>query len=103
MQTLSQLQSDIAAEDTAIGSILALITGLQAQISGLKTSGTDATTATAIDALATDVSNQTASLAAAVLTNTPVVTPVTPPVTVTPAAATATVKAAPATSATKTS
>lgn len=75
MKSLSDLQADVAAEDTVIASNNVLLTGLSAQIAALKTTQTDPATAAAIDALASDVEASTASLSAAVTANTPAATP----------------------------
>ena len=64
MDTLANLQSAIAAEDTVIASVVALITGMAKQIAALPPD------AAAIAALAADVQNQTNTLSAAVTANT---------------------------------
>lgn len=71
MKSLSDLQADVSAETTVDGSILTLVSGLSDQIAALKTTQTDPATAAAIDALATQVETNTASLSAAVAANTP--------------------------------
>lgn len=70
MKTLTDLQNDVAAETTAEQSAITLLGGLSAQIAALKTTQTDPDTAAAIDALATQVETNTASLASAVTANT---------------------------------
>jgi hypothetical protein len=71
MQTLADLQNDVAAETTEEQSAITLLNGLTVQIAALKTTQTDPATAAAIDALASQVTANTASLATAVTTNTP--------------------------------
>ncbi len=71
MQTLADLQADVAASTTAEQSAITLLTGLSAQIAALKTTQTDPATAAAIDALATQVTAGTSGLSAAVVANTP--------------------------------
>jgi hypothetical protein len=65
MQTLTDLQAAVTAEDTVIDSATVLLTGIAAQIAALQPNQA------AIDALATDVKNKTASLATAVAAGTP--------------------------------
>lgn len=66
MATIDDLVADVAAEDTAIGKMQTFIQGLAAQIAALKSTTTDAATAAKIDALATDVTAQTAAITAAI-------------------------------------
>lgn len=74
MATLDTLVADVAAEDTVIDSAVALLQGLTTEITSLKTTQTDPTTAAKIDALAKDVETKTAALSTAVTANTPVAT-----------------------------
>lgn len=65
MSLLSDLQADVAAEDTVIDSAVALLKGLK---DALDAAGTDPV---ALAALKTDLEAKTAALAAAVAANTP--------------------------------
>lgn len=66
MDQLTQLQQAVAAEDTVIGSAVALINGIAQRIAD---AGVDPD---ALSALTTDIQNQASALAAAVAANTPV-------------------------------
>lgn len=68
MTALEQLQADVTAEDTVIGSAITLLNGLYAQ---LQAAGTDPV---ALAALSTDIQAKTQALAAAVTANTPAAT-----------------------------
>jgi hypothetical protein len=65
MQDLSGLQAAVTAEDTVIGGAVTLLQGIPALIAN---AGVDPV---ALAALQTDITNQTASLAAAVVAGTP--------------------------------
>lgn len=65
MQTLEDLQTEVAAEGEVIQSAVTLLNGLAAQVAALQPNQA------AIDALAASISSQTATLAAAVTANTP--------------------------------
>lgn len=73
MNTLDDVIANVAAEDTAIDSAVALIQGLQVQIAALKV-GADPTMQAKIDALNLDITNRKVALVAAVATGSPVVT-----------------------------
>ncbi len=82
MKTLADLQADVAAETTVESSLLAAFKGLQDQVAALKQPTTDPATATAIDALATQIESNTAGMTAAVQAN---ILPVSVPEAVPPA------------------
>jgi len=63
--TLATIQSLVTAEDTVADSVIALLTGLAAQVKALQPNQA------AIDALAADITKKTADLTAAVTANTP--------------------------------
>jgi len=65
MQDISALQAAVTAEDTVIGSAVTLLQGIPALISA---AGVDPV---ALAALTTDITNQTAGLAAAIVAGTP--------------------------------
>lgn len=65
MATVAQVQADVTAEDTVIDSAVTLLQGLSA---ALTAAGTDPA---ALDALKADIDAKTATLAAAVVANTP--------------------------------
>jgi hypothetical protein len=67
MSALSDLQAAVAQEDTAIASAITLLQGLKSALDAAIASGDPA----ALQALSTDIGNQTAALAAAVTANTP--------------------------------
>lgn len=62
--TLANIQSAVAGEDTVIDSAITLLNGLAAQVAALEPNQA------AIDALAADITNKTEALAAAVTANT---------------------------------
>lgn len=74
MAAIDDLATSVAAEDTVIGSAVALINGFAAQLAA---AGTDPTKLAALQA---DVKAQTATLAAAVLAGTPTPAPAAQPV-----------------------
>lgn len=63
--TLATIQSLVTAEDTVADSVIALMTGLAAQVKALQPNQA------AIDALAADITAKTTAMAAAVTANTP--------------------------------
>jgi len=67
MSALSDLQAAVAAEDTAIASVITPLNGLKAALDAAIASGDPA----ALTALSTDIGNQTTALANAVTSNTP--------------------------------
>ena len=67
MSALSDLQTAVAAEDTAIASAITLLNGLKAALDAAIASGDPA----ALQALSADIGNQTTALAAAITANTP--------------------------------
>lgn len=69
--SLDALTAKVNAEATVEQSAITLLQGLSAQIAALKSGSTDAATAAAIDALASQVGTQTQTLADAVTANTP--------------------------------
>lgn len=73
-QQLTQLQADVANEDTVIGSAVTLINGIAARID--QAGGDPA----ALTALSADIKAQSAALAAAVAANTPPPAPAPAPV-----------------------
>jgi hypothetical protein len=70
MKTFAQLQADVAANTTVDASVVTLVSGLVSQLQALSAAGTPVDPA-AIDALATQLETNTASLSAAVTANTP--------------------------------
>lgn len=76
---LDTLTAAVAAEDTVIASLLALLNGLAAQIAAIP-----ADDSAALAALAADIQAKTALMSAAVLANTPAAPVVPAPAPVTP-------------------
>ena len=68
---LDDLTAKVNQETTVNASAVTLLQGLTAEIAALKSTTTDPAVLAAIDTLASSVSAQTASLAAAVTANTP--------------------------------
>lgn len=66
MSALSDLQAQVAAEDTVIASAITLLNGLKAALDAAIASGDPA----ALAALSADITAQTTALSAAVATNT---------------------------------
>lgn len=67
MSALTDLQAQVAAEDTVIASAITLLNGLKAALDAAIASGDPA----ALAALSADITAQTTALSAAVATNTP--------------------------------
>ena len=67
MSALSDLQSQVAAEDTVIASAITLLNGLKAALDVAIASGDPA----ALQALSADITAQTTALSSAVASNTP--------------------------------
>lgn len=79
MKDLATLEADVANETTVEASIEALVVQLVAEINDLKTAGTDSATAARIDALATKVESNLATMQSAVVANTPAAPPADQP------------------------
>lgn len=67
---LAKVQADVTAQTTVAASVATYIKGLTAQIAALSAQTTDTTTAAALQALATQIENNTASDAGAIVANT---------------------------------
>lgn len=70
MKTLADLQADVAANTGVTASAVTLISGIAAQLKNLSAAGTPVDPAE-IDALATQLEQNSANLSAAVVANTP--------------------------------
>ena len=84
MVALSDVAADVAAEDTVVASAVVLLNSIGAQLAA---AGTDPV---ALAALRTDIQTNTATLAAAVLANTPAAPPTAAPISAVAAAKQAT-------------
>jgi hypothetical protein len=70
-KSLDDLSADVTASKSVNDSVVTLLSGLATQIAALKSTQTDPATAQKIDALASQIEQQNADLAAAVTANTP--------------------------------
>lgn len=71
MKTLADLEADVTAETSVENAMMVLVGQLVAEILDLKTTQTDPDTAARIDALASKVETNAATMQAAVVANTP--------------------------------
>lgn len=72
---LTALTAEVANNTTVSGSIVQLLTNVEAQLTAIAAGSTDAATQTALNALVTTLQTNDASIAAAVTANTPVAPP----------------------------